>query len=955
MSHLYEVGKDGMRGDTEVVVKYDGCKEVKIGIPEYRDAKYQQHIKEWAKSMWENVIHHLHGKEYTATQRVYSNVTRLAFEFDMKFAAWDIGVRNEARARAVVLAEKYWNGNALKLENVDVLPFEMCSDSGMTHQVRAVFFGAFVDIKEVQRMFSLECVYRQMTDDGMRCSVLRQGYAGEADTVPCVQMSLISTPIRGSTPFLTVNREQFCQSMYSMLGGYIWSNKRTSTKPLPFSSFVLDALNERAREEREQQREERRKELEDYYRRIDTPITGIDLRDDEMLEERTLMAKFIDPKDPDFVIYMNKFFVHIRGAKSTFGVKRMNSMTGQVHMLEIPDVTSLRNMFPHLIKPVQIEEEDPKTGELKLRKKRVRVVDAWLEHEEHLMVNDAVFLPGKPTLVRCPIRRDLLENHRNLLVNTFTDFSYKIYTRRYTEAQLSVAGPSPGRGNKLHEYMKNVQAKSVAERTHLEVLLEHIYRVYCSANATMFWALNAFFYNIFNHPMKRMGACLMIVGMFGVGKSIFFSALGRFGFGEGTLYQYFGGDGSRLTGRFNSGFQGLLIFIDEAENSDASSAGKTKSMITEDVQMVEAKFQMPKLAHNYANFVYCGNSLGQKIMPGDRRCWTMECDPAAKRDMTKEVQYKLAEACGKYDDVGPIGICQYIVWLQKNKEGFENFDFYVQPYMTPNKRHHIMRNMHSVYKWWKDVLLSQLQPYVAKRSVSPFLEGAQWQEDPNQGKWNGQTTWATLWGHYQNVNGRHLGHTQFEQLLTKCVVIKEKAIVPGEEFKAHADRPLYFGCLAACWAQFEIFLRVGTVHDTTETLRGITEYEDTDWIRELFVKDYKERKQKGMGDQQTTFHDRCELCCRCSRGWEELSESNIAALRMESVQAVDAEERGELPAVFYKQERREARERVPEAQDGEWEPQRGAHDESSEDPWSLSGSDSEPDISRRDCSDLLGY
>lgn len=938
MSHLYEVGKDDIRSDTEVVVTY-GTKTVKIGIPVYKDNKYQQSIKEWAKAFWENVVLYLHGKDYTAVQRVYSQITRLAFNFDMQYSCWDIGVKNDARAKAVVLAEKYWNGNALKLESVDVLPFET-TGMGTTHQVRAVFHSAFVDVKETQRMFGVESICMQMTEDRMSGNLMEQSFV-EDGMVPCLEMHMIGTPIKGKTPAIPVNKDQFCHSMYTMLGGAIISNKRTSMKPLVFSSFVLDTLAARAREDRDRQREERRKELEDFYSRVDIPMSGINLKDDEMLDEHTLMSKFTDPQDADFVMYMNKFIVHIRGSKSSFGVKRMNSMTGQIHLLEVPDVSALRSMFPHCVKLVQVEDEDPKTGKLKARKKRMRVVDAWLEHEEHLMVDDTVFFPGKPTLMRCPIRKDLLENHRSLLVNTFPEFAYKIYTRRYTRQQLEVGGPVPQKGYNLQRYMEMIEAKPVSERTYLEVLLDHIYRVYCSRNPIMFWAFNAFFYNIFTHPMKRMGACLMIVGMFGVGKSVFFQALGRYGFGEGTLYQYFGGDGSRLTGRFNSGFQGLLIFIDEAENSDATTAGKTKSMITEDVQMTEAKYQTPKLVHNYANFVYCGNSLGQKIMPGDRRYWTMECDPSAKQSMTKEMRNKLAEACGKYDDPGPIGICQYIVWLQKNKVGFEDFDFYVQPYMTPNKRHHIMRNMHGVYKWWKDVLLSQLQPHSSKRSISTFLEGAQWEEDPNKGKWNGESTWAILWAHYQSTNGRHLGHTLFEQLLTKCVVIREKPVVAGEEFKAHADRPLYFGCLAACWAQFEIFLRVGSVHDSTETLRGVCEYEDTDWIKELFIKDYKECKQKGLGDQPSTFHDRCELCGRSSRAWEKLSQSDIAALRVETIQAVESEERGELPAVFHKQERGEACQRVSPAQDGERQSERSSHDEGSADPWSDPESDSE--------------
>lgn len=877
-----------------------GGEEIEIGIPKYIARLYDDTVSKWDKdvdlAIFQNKALKLH--KWGLWEHVYSAQHKLYFTVKYKFSEqWSPtrnnflppGSQGELTEKVGVFLE-----GTFKKRLEPELAFIPHYDKNMCN---VVVTNCAITRADVHTMLEFEEVLEAFRDIGIHMDHMEPVYREG-------KPPFLRIPVPESKCGSRVKQLKLIGGLHSTLVTPVF--RKPVTKPLEFSSRFLATIKEikqRAKEERlreEQERQDEANRHRDGNRPDKNHVPGIDMKSDELMDEDALLHMFQDPDDYEYVNYINRFLVHVRAGKPYYMVKRVNSLTGQVYMMTVACSGDLKNMFSGLLKKVKVEGDDGKC-----RVKKVNIISSWLEHRGHLQVHEAVLLPDKPTLVVDELRDDT--NKPQVYLNTWIDFAYKIYLKRYTEQQLHVTGPEPGKS--LVSYMKRVCATPLPQRQYLEVILEHIYRVYCSGSAVMFWAFCAFFYNILEKPHERMGATMVVVGDFGVGKSLLIQCIGEFALGSGTLYHYFGGDGKRLTSRFNGYFNtGILAFIDEAENCDPSQSGILKSQITEETKQSEVKFGAVNLVRNYMNFIYCGNSFAEVILPGDRRHWCMECDPQAKTKMTHAVRDKLAEACGKKRGVGPLGILQFVMWLKRNKRIFERFDFRVQPYMTPFKRNHMMKHMDDVYKWWKDILRAEVQPKKLTSSRSEYYNPPG-EGDDERAKWTGQTTWAILWGDYKrNYGGRgssrkqQLSQTDFESLLVKCVVIRQEAIKVGQAPIPHADRPLFFGCIAACWAQFDVFLTMGSVHATFQNLDGAQYYENPDWIKRLFVTRYKDDKQRGVGEGQGAFHDRCELCGRCSGSWQKLQEQGVEHLRVEALQTIKEEEEGIMPTVFYRQE-----------------------------------------------------
>lgn len=882
-----------------------------VGIPMMQPRKnYNKIIEDWASKLYFLLIVTPKSGSWYMVQKVIGETCRLWFEFKIRRRAWDAEAMALAKQRAQELCRLYWSVAKNRDMEVAVINHaRVVHGDEMT--VRAVFQNLYVDCKEVQRIFGNDELQKHMDSNGFVPELLRWNYSEEGD-LPYMVASLPMCPHKSSVkePLIKCNTDDFRSQMKKLLGG----NAKGTVTPLRWSKLVEDFFKKQKRNEEiaKLQEQERIEEVREQFLKTDL----LDLHSLDQFDEKVARGYFstYGATSSALIEYMNKFFVCVQCAKPIYGVKALDTITKQFVLDEVTSADNLKAMFPHLMVTV-VEEEENEKGEVRSRKRRQNLLQVWLENEDHLRVSRMVFRPDKPTLFRDDERLDLPEHLRPMYVNTCPEFAYKMHERMLEHELRDVQGPKAFQA--VRSYMSGIQQVAPEERTDLEVILEHVYRVFCKGNSVLFWAFHAFMHRLLRFPGERLKVALIIVGKFGVGKSSFFQHLGEYVFGVGTLYLYFGGDGRRIGGRFNScSVNGLLTFIDEAENSDKDTESVLKSLITEDFQQVEKKFQEGRQMQNFSNYVYAGNNIGTPIYAGDRRFWVLDCDPRAKADFVREKKDRYWKAISKDARGLPVGMCQYVKWLL-NETDLEKFDFNVQPHMTDRKRMHIIDHLSPAQKWWYDRLeAGQLPPAdPSPHAISPDLKGAQWEHGSSSSgsDWSGQTSLHGMYQHYRN-NGcdKNLAYQSFVQQLQLCLVYHTTA----ESSKS----TVYVSCREACRAQFEIFLREGGVHEE--------QYEDDRWIKELFKQDHQKRRAKGVGDQPSAFHARCELCSRCSRAWAQLKEPAVAAVRLESLQEIDAEERGELPAVFYKEEGRAADQRLPAAQNGQRAAERGAHDES---------------------------
>lgn len=902
LARKYPACEGGCVSDAALQFKAFGVEggEVRIGIPSDPNT-----MMKWFCDLSLHVLNNnqLRKEPYTLRELVYSQTHRVMFTMNMlegevvRGNTLTYSLQNTLRERAASLFAQVF-----KYSGKGEVLFSFIPNLG-NKRIDVVAKNVLVDSKEIQRIFgdddSERDIYNYIKNGiGMDLSLMELPRDG----------SCLSVPLAGGK----CGKQSMCKLIYDeLLPVFLHSNPCYKGKcyNAKFSRHIEMKFVEKKHKVQEQEKKKRYETLKRKHEIMAplAPIPGVDLTSNLLMDLEKVIDLFV-PGDPEYVLYINKFICHVNTGSDFFLEKKYDPMTGQTKLVDIPSAERLRSKYKQLIKTVY---EEGGNGNKEEKAKKYYIINEWLESKYHLMVEDVVLCPSKPTLIEDEWNPRSPGDPKCLYVNKWVDFRYKVLMRRYnwTEREMCVPGPKIDRTAGLNSYMDKVSKKSIADRTYLEVILEHIFRVYCRKSAILFWAFNGFFYNIFEHPADRIGVNMVVVGNFGVGKSILIEALGEFGLGKGTLYHYLGGDGYRLTSRFNSIFETcLLAFVDEAESKNVSDA-IMKSQITETTKMTEVKFGPVRMTPNFTNFIEAGNSYARKIEPGDRRAWCMECDSDAKFMHTPEVRDKLAAACGRNKNIPPIGIIQYIMWLKENQRMFECLDFRTQPYMTAFKKNHILKDIDPVYKWWRDVLSSEVQP----KQVKSIKEQYQAQFDDGVGpmdeadersRWTGETTWNILWSNFKRVYANtKTNQTEFERMLSLCVVLKEKPTKAGDKVVPHADKPLFFGCIAACWAQFDVFLTYGAVQDTL-LCNGKTQHEFK-WIKQLYISHYKDQRERDVGKAAGGFHMRCESCCRCSDSWAYAQEHCLGEIRAEADKAIDDERKGILPAVFYKEERGE--------------------------------------------------
>ena len=151
--------------------------------------------------------------------------------------------------------------------------------------------------------------------------------------------------------------------------------------------------------------------------------------------------------------------------------------------------------------------------------------------------------------------------------------------------------------------------------------LKHIHDNIANGNDELYnYILNWISY-ILQNPGEKTGTCLVITGEQGTGKNTFTDVICN-------LMQRYSvrnlTDISHLVGKFNSVIENnKLIVCNELSSADSNlrmNADSLKSIITEKVSTVEAKYMEPRMVENVVNLIILSNHFDPvKVENGDRR------------------------------------------------------------------------------------------------------------------------------------------------------------------------------------------------------------------------------------------------------------------------------------------------------------------------------------------------
>lgn len=856
---------------SNVVVEYmkNGERLGIFGIPNnlHEQNLRLNNLKTWSHSVFYNFILPNTQDAFTLAQKITGSRTRLWFDFEVDSAAWNEDIKMAAQQRAIELARIYWNLKRYTNVNVCVMPHS--SKNGQVAMVRAVFYDLYVDILQTQEMLAVDAVTTSMRENKLVYNILE--LTEVAGGAYCLYVPLIGSPLKGRVPVVPCNNVNDCvNNMPYMLGGDITFSRRAHTN-LGWSPIVKEMVNAHKKEVRRAENLE--KERQEVFREslAQNAKEEFDLRTVEEFDEShvlSLVRNRTDEHDVAFVEYLNKFIVHIASEDPTYAVKRMDPRTGVFVPIQAMSDTKLKAMYPELVLVWSEADEDGK-----IRKQRLDIIDEWLKSTSHLKVAGVKFAPGMDTLFFPNVRRWVVQDKRHRYLNSCPDFAYSVLKEKYEQDYGSPPRRAkqkvPVCGHPLRGVVKFVQdvefrLKNKQAVTPLEIIIRHIFRVYCNEDEVMYTMFCAFFRHMFVNPAETLKCALVIVGSFGTGKTVFLSNLGTYAFGAGPLYQYFGGDMKRIGSRFNSSYDGLFTFIDEAGNTDLETSEIIKSLITDKLRMKEAKFRTPSQEENYSNFVLCGNSIGLKVKPGDRRFWMLRCKANTRQKMISGESDMLADACGANGD--PRGIYEWVTWLLE-QDYLDDFDFNTTPIMTEFKSEHIRKHLKSCYVWWHDTLENgcAIPHTTGGHSISPFLKGGQWGDNEEvKEEWNGKSTWSDLntsyksWLHASNLKNE-LSMSEFIECMSACLVVKVGSS-PDGLFKATYTREVFFGCLDACKAQFDAFIKHGAVHEEYDA-------RTESWVDQLFANEYARGNTHG-------YHNSCGKCMKSSKLWKLYQETD---------------------------------------------------------------------------------
>lgn len=155
-----------------------------------------------------------------------------------------------------------------------------------------------------------------------------------------------------------------------------------------------------------------------------------------------------------------------------------------------------------------------------------------------------------------------------------------------------------------------------------------------------------FLHNYLAHMIQKPGVipetAILFKSKQGVGKNLFFEAIGNMILGEKYLLQTSSMD--HVFGRFNAANERLLIIMDETKGSDSfKNDEKIKNQVTAKNVKWEQKGVSLITIENYARLIFCSNNdVPVKIDPDDRRF--VAYNPSSEKIGNKRYFNELAQA-----------------------------------------------------------------------------------------------------------------------------------------------------------------------------------------------------------------------------------------------------------------------------------------------------------------------
>jgi len=211
----------------------------------------------------------------------------------------------------------------------------------------------------------------------------------------------------------------------------------------------------------------------------------------------------------------------------------------------------------------------------------VKVGDAWLNHSARPTYFNTVFTPGVTG---------------GAALNLFTGFSI---------------APASGDWSLLRTHIKNA---------------------ICHNNSDYFDYFMTYLADIIQHPGRKQGSCIVLLGEKGAGKSIFDAMSHIIGEAHALKIDKIGS----LVGKFNSHLE-RCIFLQVEESiwgGDKQSEGVLKNLITSDTLLIEGKGRDPYFSKNYTRVVITSNEAW--VVPAsadERRFFVLEADPIHRGDL----------------------------------------------------------------------------------------------------------------------------------------------------------------------------------------------------------------------------------------------------------------------------------------------------------------------------------
>lgn len=186
--------------------------------------------------------------------------------------------------------------------------------------------------------------------------------------------------------------------------------------------------------------------------------------------------------------------------------------------------------------------------------------------------------------------------------------------------------------NSYNGIKANLLKEDEIDMSKIEMILNHIYVVWCNSNDDYYKYILSWFKIIFNNPQRKTKVAIVLKSQEKqIGKGIIINDfIIKYVFGDTSSLSLTGLD--RLTGKFNTILMNKLFINCDELPTLAKNYHKQfellKKSITDVPMIVEPKGCKSFTYSNYSNFIFCtNNDFSIKIEPGDCRYCIFECNP----------------------------------------------------------------------------------------------------------------------------------------------------------------------------------------------------------------------------------------------------------------------------------------------------------------------------------------